>query len=397
MTMTAIDAFLTSWSHTRRAFGEGAPVGGAQYDNSGSLRQVVASLETAAPGPQWSGSAATSYDEANAKQRRMIGHLATLDQRLASEIDLSAQVVESGRRDLEAVRQRVIAAAAAVPEIEAGERMMIAIAQTGLAQLQEIVQRSDTESNAIGERIRRLGEEYQALENHRLDSTTGSNELPVFHGVDYKLDTPEEPPPFVPGHPIDPANPFIGDQRFGYWERVIAPPHTGLTPPPLTRRYHPFPEGTPLKTGGTTGWYTPGKNWVADAPYAQYQEQYRFRIAGREATAYTRMVHEDGRWQQERWVQNVYEYQRNTQTLFGGEVSVKGKDGDLAGLLSPPHIDYEWKPIGLNEIATLTARNTATTYYLPDGCGGQFTYQGGVPLGGMSGLPPAPPVMTRPR
>ena len=190
--------------------------------------------------------------------------------------------------------------------------MKLAIAQIGLAQLQEIVQRSNAESNAIGERIRGLGDEYQALDNHRLDRAS-SDELPAFQGVDFKLDTPDEPPPLVPGQPIDPANPFIGDQRFGHWESVIAPPYTGATPPPLTRQYHPFPEGTPLKTGGTTGWYTPGRNWAADAPYAQYQEQYRFRISGREATAYTRMVHQNGRWQQERWVQNVYEYQRNTQ------------------------------------------------------------------------------------
>lgn len=396
--MTVIDAFLTTWSHTRRAFGDGAPVSGGQIDNSDSLRELQADLETAGPGSQWSGSAATSYDEANIQQRRVIGQLAALDQRLAAEIDLSAQVVESGRRDLEDLRQRVVGAAASVPDNQAGERMRIAIAHAGLAQLEEIVERSNAESHAIGERIRSLGDEYQALENPRLDGATSSDELrPVFHGVDYKLDTPEEPAPLVPGQPIDPANPFIGDQRFGHWERVTAPPYTGSTPPPLTRQYRPFPEGTPLKTGGTTGWYTPGKNWVADPPYVQRQEQYRFRIAGREATDYTRMVHENGRWQQERWVQNVYEYQRNTQTLFGGDVSVKGKDGDIAALPSPPHIDYEWKPIGLNEIATLSARNSATTYYLPDGCGGQVTYQGGVPVGGMSGLPPAPPVMTRPR
>jgi len=395
--MTVIDAFLSTWSHTRRAFGDGTPVSGAQYDNSDNLRQLEASLESAGPGSRWSGSAATNYDEANTKQRRAIGQLAGLEQRLASEIDRSAQVVESGRRDLETVRQRIVDAAASVPENQAGERMKIAIAQIGLAQLQEIVQRSNAESNAIGEKIRGLGDEYQALDNYRLDRTTSSDELLAFQGVDFKLDTPDEPPPPVPGQPIDPANPFIGDQRFGHWESVIAPPYTGELPPPLARQYRPFPEGTPLKTGGTTGWYTPARNWAADAPYVQYQEQYRFRISGREATAYTRMVHQNGRWQQERWIQNVYEYQKNTQMSFSGDVSVRGKDGDLAGLPSPPHIDYEWKPIGLNEIATLSARNTAATYYLPDGCGGHFTYQGGVPLGGISGLPPAPPVITRPR
>ena len=50
------------------------------------------------------------------------------------------------------------------------------------------------------------------------------------------------------------------------------------------------------------------------------------------------MVHENGRWQQQRWVQNVYEYQRNTQISFSGDVSVRGKPGDLAGLtVAPAH------------------------------------------------------------
>jgi hypothetical protein len=395
--MTVIGAFLSTWSHTRRTFGNGTPVSGAQYDNSDSLHEVETSLESAAPGPLWSGSAATDYGDANIKQRHVIGRLAELDQRLASEIDRSAHVVEAGRRDLENVRQRVVDAAASVPDGQAGERMKIAIAQTGLEQLREIVQRSNAESNDIGERISGLGDEYQALDAPRFGQTANSEVLATGQGVDFKSDIPEEPPPLVPGQPVDPANPFIGDQRFGHWQPVIAPPYTGTTPPPLTRRYRPFPEETPLKIGGTTGWYTPGKNWAADPPYMQYQEQYRFRIAGREATTYTRMVHQDGRWQQERWVRNVYEYQRSTQMTFSGDVSVRGRPGDLAGLGSYPLIDYEWKPIALNEIATLSARNTAVTYYLPDGCGGQFTYQGGVPVGGASGLPPTPPVMTRPR
>lgn len=171
--MTAIDAFLATWSHTRRAFGDGTPVGGAHYDGSGSLRQVEASLASAGPGSHWSGSAATNYDDANIELRRVIGQLAELDQRLVSEIDWSAQVVESGRRDLEDVRQRVIAAAAAVPEIQAGERMRFAIAQTGLAQLQEIIQRSNAEFNAIGERS------AASARNTKRWRTTGSTAQPV--------------------------------------------------------------------------------------------------------------------------------------------------------------------------------------------------------------------------
>lgn len=392
--MTVIEAFLSTWSHTRRAFGNGAPVSGDQYDNGGRLRELEASLESATPGTRWTGSAATGYAEANTQQRLAIAQLAELDQRLTEEIDRSARVVDVGRRDLADVRKWVLDAAAGVPTDQAGEQMKMAIAQRGLEQLQEIVQRSSAESHSIAESIRGLGNEYQALDNQ----TASDDDLLTVRGVDFKSDIPDnEPPPLVPGQQIDPANPFIGDQRFGRWETVIAPPYTGLTPPPLTRQYRPFPEGTPLKIGGTTGWYTPGRNWAADAPYIQYQEQYRFRIAGTEATSYTRMVHENGRWQQQRWVQNVYEYQKNTQLKLGGDVSAKGRIGDIAALSPPQYIDYEWKPIGLNEIATLSATHMSTTYYLPDGCGGHITYQGGVPVGGLSGLPPSPPIMTRPR
>ena len=83
--------------------------------------------------------------------------------------------------------------------------------------------------------------------------------------------------------------------------------------------------------------------------------------------------------------------------VFGGDVSVRGKVGDIAGLPTIPKIDYEWKPIALNEIASLSAKNVGITYYLPDGCGGQITYEKGSPVGGTSGLPLGPPIMTNPR
>lgn len=393
--MTVIDAFLSTWSRARQTFGDGTPTSGTQVDDSRTLLRLESSLESAVPGTQWSGSAAADYAAANSQQRQALHLFAELDQRLAFQIDQSAEVVVAGRHDLSELRNWFVDAAAAVPAGPTGQRMQLAIAHRGLEQLREIVEQSRAESQSIADSLRGLSDEYRALDNQQLGGTPSAENLSTFHGVDFKSDIPDEP--FVPTPPVDPANPFIGDHRFGHWEPVIAPPYTGSTPPPLTRQYRAFPEGTPLKIGGTTGWYTPGRNWAADAPYAQFQEQYRFRIAGVEATTYTRMVHENGRQQQERWVQHIYEYQRNTQMSFSGDVSVRGKDGDLAGLPSPPRIDHEWKPIGPNAIATLSAKNAGITYYLPDGCGGQFTYQGGVPLGGMSGLPPAPPIMTRPR
>jgi hypothetical protein len=377
--MSIINAFLSTWSHTRRSFGAGTPVRGAQY-SSDRLGHAESILASAAPGSHWSGSAATEYAAANTKQRHAIGHFAAVDHRFRSEVDRSADVTDARRRDLDTVRKQVIDAAANTPQGETGERLRLAIAQKGFEQLREIIHRSIAESRDIAQRIRGLRDEYLALDFQQ----TPEHESAI-RGVDFKTDTPDEPPPLIPGQPVDPAsNPFIGDERFGYWVNMNPLPSNGTRPPPLTRQYHPFPEGTPLKIGGTTGWYTPGKSWAADPPAGRLEEQYRFRIAGHEATTYTRMVHENGRWQQQRWVQNVYEYQQHNRVVDSNEQSMT-------------FMDIRWKPIDVNEIAVLSAKNADITYYLPDGCGGQFTYQNGVPIGGLSGLPPSPPIMTRPR
>jgi hypothetical protein len=408
--VSVLDAFFSTWSKAKATFGQGTPQGGAQYDKSGVFQGLQSNLDAAAPGSRWTGRASTAYGAANTEHQRVLGELGGLDKRLAAHVDQSAEVVSAGRRDLDAVRKWVVDAAASAPQNAAGERMLMPIAQKGIGQVTDIVQRTNDELDSIGGKIRGLGDEYQALGNQRFAKEgplfgTGNgdkkdpNGSENIRGVDYNTGGSGEPLPKVPGQPVDPTNPFIGDQRFGQWENVVAPPYAGATPPPLKPEYRPFPDGTPLKTGGTTGWYTPGKSWIGDIdpPYAQLQEEYRFRMAGTEATTYTRVVYDNGAWHQQRWVQNVYEYQKNTQLAMGGDISVKGTTGDIGGLPTIPKIDYQWKPISPSQIASLSANNMEVTYYLPDGCGGQFTYQGGVPVGGNGGLPPSPPIMTRPR
>ncbi|MBP2450956.1 hypothetical protein [Mycolicibacterium lutetiense] len=236
--------------------------------------------------------------------------------------------------------------------------------------------------------------------------TDGST--PGFNPVDHEVGDPQTEPP----HPVQqgaPPNRFVGDSRFGHWSPVPLT-HDGSSPP-LKSEYRPLDvSDDPTKLAGTTGMYTPGKNWIQDssAPYAQYKEEYRFRIAGQEATTHTRMVNDNGTWRQERWVQNVYEYQQNKQFVAGGDVRVKGKDGSLGGLPPVTLYDNDWKRIAPQEIVSLSANNSAVKYYLPDGCGGQFTIEKGVPVGGYSGMPPVsltptpgsgevPPIMQRPR
>lgn len=171
--MSVINAFLATWSNARQTYGEGTPQTGAQYDKSSTLRELESNLASAAPGSRWTGSAATGYDTANTEHRRVIGALADLDRRLAAEVDNSAVSVDAGRRNLDSLRQWVIDAAASVPAGPQGEQMRMVIAQKGLAQLQEIVKQSNSESNAIGGRIQKLGEEFQALGNQKFAAKEG--------------------------------------------------------------------------------------------------------------------------------------------------------------------------------------------------------------------------------
>lgn len=77
----------------------------------------------------------------------------------------------------------------------------------------------------------------------------------------------------------------------------------------------------------------------------------------------------------------------------------------LSGLPPVLTIDNGWKQIPPQDIASFSAHNPTAKHYLPDGCGGQFTFKEGVPVGGFSGLPPVsmtpgpgevPPSMHRP-
>jgi hypothetical protein len=162
-----LNAFLSTWSNARQTFGEGTPATGEQYDNSVALRGLKSTVDSAAPGSKWTGGAANAYGTANTEHARVFEQLAGLDQRLASHVGESAQVVAAGRRDLESVRKWVIDAAASTPQGQAGEQMRLAIVQKGIAQVQQIVQRSNGELNTIGGKIRGLDPEYQALGNQK--------------------------------------------------------------------------------------------------------------------------------------------------------------------------------------------------------------------------------------
>jgi hypothetical protein len=388
--VSVLDAFLSTWSTARSTFGEGSPATGAQYDKSGSLLNMQTSVRSAAPGPRWSGTAAGAYATANTNHGEVLGRLAVLDQRLGAQVDQSSHVVDTGRKNLDALRQWVIDAAASVPPGKNRDQMLLPIVQKGLGDLSEIVTKSNGDARKIAGEIRKLDSEYSAL----VDQTAGKSREPRIEAVtNIKTAGPFDPPvatevqrgPLTPGRPADAADPFVGNIDFGQWE-TVSTSSTGPYPP-VKPEYRPFRDDTPLKVGPPTGMYVPGQTWIADedAPVVQYKEGYRFRIAGTEATDITRVVTVNGETQVQRWVANVYEYQRNTSVVPGG---------DFGGLPPVQNIDSTWERISLPEIAPISANNAGTTYYLPDGCGGTVDFVGGAVT---SNGAPHTPIMTRPR
>lgn len=379
--MSALDAFLSIWSKARATFGEGEPIDGATFDKSAQLRDLHEVVRSATPGERWSGSASDSYADRNSQHATRFSQLAELDRRLGVEVDRSAAVVAAGRRDLDSLRQWVTDASTGLPNTAAGDRAQWAIVSKGSGEISDILQRSHGDLSAISGRIQGLGNEWDALGGGAKQDRVQN----VSNGGEH--DTP--PPAPQAGEPVGPDTPWwVGDERFGHWEQVPpAAPYVGATPPPLKDHYTAFPPNNPGPVGPTTGMYTPGQSWIGDidAPIVAGQEGYKFRIAGFDQTTTTRMSYVNGQWQQQRWVQNVYEYQRNTSYAAGG---------DLAGLPPIQNIDNTWKPISLSQIVQLSAHNPSVTYYLPNDCGGTTNFNNGAaPDPGSS----QPPIMTRPR
>ncbi len=161
--MSALDGFFATWSNARETFGQGNPQPGEVFDNSAQLRDLGATVDSAAPGSGWSGSAATNYGRANAEHQQVFGRLADLDKRIARHVDQSAQVVAAGRQNLDSVRQWVIDAANSVPAGKQRGTMLMQIANKGLTELTDVVQKANAQSNAIGEKLQGLKPEYDAI------------------------------------------------------------------------------------------------------------------------------------------------------------------------------------------------------------------------------------------
>lgn len=119
--MGALDAFYTTWSQARTTFGEGAPTTGDSFDGSAHLREMQSKIESAAPDDRWQGTASQAYAAKNAEHAAVYGKLADLDQRMAAEVSRAADVVNSGRQNLEQTQSWVSSMDASIPPGKTGE------------------------------------------------------------------------------------------------------------------------------------------------------------------------------------------------------------------------------------------------------------------------------------
>ncbi|OBI76664.1 EspA/EspE family type VII secretion system effector [Mycobacterium sp. E740] len=239
--MGVLEAFLSTWQRARTTFGEGTPQGGDGFDQSARFRQLQGDVDAAAP-RDWTGAGSDSYADSNRRQGRALGAMADLDQRLKAEVDRSAAVVSAGRRDLEAVRQWVVDAAATVPRTALGEQMLWPVVSRGAAEVAEIIERSHGDLAAIANRMRALGAEYDEL-GGSADDDAGDVSL-LSDGK--KGDLPQttfDLKDVVQLAPHDPDDPRTFGPR-GY--RELVPGSGTWIPDPSSPDYRPTPVEAPL-------------------------------------------------------------------------------------------------------------------------------------------------------
>ena len=354
-----LEAFESTWSKVRSTFGQGIPQQGEAFDNSGQLRELQRQVASAAPGHRWTGSAAEAYASTNDRHGAVLGRMAEVDLRLRVEVDRSAAVVAAGRRELDAVRDWVRAAASSVPNNAAGERMLVSIVGKGANDMSTIVRRANGDLADIAERVRDIGTEYQALTR---PEQTGPGDVQNVVGEEEK-----EPWRF----PFDPPPPPDSAPGGGRWEYGQGyPPGPGGGPPmgpiPVSHRWHRDVE--PPVVGGTSTLkeVVPPKpnGWGVD-PAWTLREAYRFRVTGEGFNgdpSHVRWAERDGKWYQATWLD--YE-------LEAEHVRAMVPHNDAAGYPMIRWGENDWKPIDIKDIYGIQVDNPRLPLYIPNPFGGQ--------------------------
>ncbi|MGV0804656.1 TPR repeat region-containing protein [Mycolicibacterium setense] len=168
--MSALDGFYSTWSKARATFGEGTPSDGSHYDGSSSqLLRMKGMIESAAPDDRWQGTGSEAYAAANQEHAGVYAKLAELDKKMAAEVTNAANVVTSGRNQLNATKSWVDSMVASLPATSAQDRenKLIPIANQGISRVNTTVQNANRDMFAIGTRVTGIKSEYDGLTNQK--------------------------------------------------------------------------------------------------------------------------------------------------------------------------------------------------------------------------------------
>lgn len=186
--MSVLDGFYATWNDARQTFGHGTPQPGARFDNSAQLQTLGTGLDNAKPADKWSGTAASNYDKAHTEHQKVFRKLAELDQKLAQQVDRSAQLVGTGRENLDSLRQWVTDAANSIPPGKQRDMMLMQVAKKGLGRLTEVVKTSNEELNGVSQDIRNLTGEYDdaGIQKFSNDKREGGGDAQALSAEDEK-------------------------------------------------------------------------------------------------------------------------------------------------------------------------------------------------------------------
>lgn len=243
--MGAMDAFNSTWAQARETFGAGSPQDGSEFGDGSRLRQMQTTIESAAPDDRWQGTASQAYAAKNAEHAAVYGKLADLDQRMATEVNRAATVVTVGRQNLEQTQSWVSSMSESIPPGKSAETMRTILASKGIGQISDVIKQSNDQMSTIGERVRGIGREYDAISEEGKDKTDpestpltddekSPNSLPE---TTFDLSDIKQLPPYDPDNPKTFGPP-------GYRELV---PNSGTwVPDPTSPLYRPTPVQAPL-------------------------------------------------------------------------------------------------------------------------------------------------------
>lgn len=168
--MGALDGFYSTWNKAKATFGEGTPTDGSHYDGSSSqLLKMKGMVESAQPDHRWQGTGSEAYAAANKEHAAVYQKLAELDKKMAAEVTNAANIVTSGRNQLDATKSWVDSMVASLPPTSARDRenKLIPIANQGISQVNTTVQNANRDMLAIGLRVSGIKNEYDELTNQK--------------------------------------------------------------------------------------------------------------------------------------------------------------------------------------------------------------------------------------